>query len=291
MVSQLPRAPFDCVLVGAGRVGTAVALLLQSKGHNVVAVSSRSRDSAAAAAERLGAPVTSPDDLPAADLYLIGTPAASLPEIGRSLVATNRVSGSVLVHFAGAVGIEPLRECSDRGAFVGALHPVQACPDVDSARRNLPHSAWGITCTDGLDVWAKRLVEEDLEGRAVAVAEKDRPLWHAGAVITSNGIAALLAAGEALLGDLGVEAPEAVLGPLAAGTIANARSGGGGAATLTGPLVRGEVDTIADHLGQLEALDPNHSRNYRLASQLILSAIRARGGGATGAAIEALVQP
>jgi predicted short-subunit dehydrogenase-like oxidoreductase (DUF2520 family) len=238
---DLPKAPYRVALVGAGRVGVAVCALLVERGHRIVSVSSRSESSAAAAAERLQSHVGEPED---ADAILVGAPE---PALSQAIAGIS--SPAPVVHFAGVVGIEPFRR--DAGPVL-ALHPVQACPDVDTAIERLPGCAWGVTCDDDVRPWAHSLVRE-LEGRPVDVAEGDRAAWHAAAVATSNGIAALMATGEAILESLGVAEPEAVLGPISAATVANAREGGGGAATLTGPVVRGEVETVRRHLAALSS--------------------------------------
>jgi predicted short-subunit dehydrogenase-like oxidoreductase (DUF2520 family) len=104
-----------------------------------------------------------------------------------------------------------------------------------------------------------------------------RPVWHAAAVVVSNGLAALLATGEDLLGSIGISDPGGALGPLAEGTLANALEGGGGAATLTGPAVRGERDTIVRHLRAIAAADDQLSGPYGLATSLTIhAAVRAR---------------
>jgi predicted short-subunit dehydrogenase-like oxidoreductase (DUF2520 family) len=128
-------------------------------------------------------------------------------------------------------------------------------------------------------------------GIPVPVAEDDRALWHAAAVMTSNGIAALLATGEAILARIGVDDPEAVLGPLAAGAVANARSGGGGGATLTGPVVRGEVATLRKHLEALGSDAPELVPAYRLVARTILAAAASAGRlpADTAGEIEAVV--
>jgi predicted short-subunit dehydrogenase-like oxidoreductase (DUF2520 family) len=97
-------------------------------------------------------------------------------------------------------------------------------------------------------------------------------MWHAAAVVTSNGTAALLAAGEDILRAIGVVDAETVLGPLALGTMKNAIEGGGGGATLTGPVVRGDVDTVLLHIAALRDRDPELAQTYVTISAAILEA-------------------
>jgi len=278
------------LLVGAGRVGTAVAYLLERSGREPAGVVSRSPASAERAATRLGCGVISSlDDAPEADLYLLGVPDAAIEDVARSLAAV-AAPGAMAVHFAGSLGIGPLEALAERGLGVAALHPVQACPDVGTAIERLPGSAWGITCSPGLTGRCEDFVRA-VAGLPVPVEEADRALWHAAAVMTSNGIAALLATGESILQTIGVADPERVLGPLAAGAVATARAGGGGGATLTGPVVRGEVSTLRRHLEALDAQAPELVPAYRLVARTILAAAARAGrlpAEATGQ-IEAVV--
>ncbi len=266
--------PFAFALIGAGSVGTAVARGLTAASHKPIGVASRSAASAQRAADELGSVTFDLAEPVTADVYLIGTPLDAVPSVAEQLLG--EAAGSTFVHFAGTAGIEPLRRVIDAGGHACALHPVQACPDVESALRNLPGSAWGVTCSPGMEGWCERFVT-DLDGIPIAVKEADRAVWHAAAVVTSNGIAGLIAGGELMLEEIGIESPEKIFGPLAAGTIANARLGGGGAATLTGPVVRGEVDTIKSHIDRLRDGGDDLVNAYRDASLVVLSAAKRAG--------------
>lgn len=280
-----PTTPLRLALIGAGRVGTAVTELLRRRGHVVAGVASRSADSARRAADFLDAEVFDHHaTLPEADIVVLGVPDGEIEDVAGRLAKHVRGVGGpqdiepcAVVHFAGASGIEPLTAVLDAGAGAAALHPVQACPDVSSAIERIPGSAWGVTTSNGLEAWVTGFVAQELSGDPVMVAEEDRPLWHAAATITSNGIAALLAIGEGLLSSIQVEAPEGVLGPLAAGTVTNAATRGGGAATLTGPVVRGEADTIAAHLERIAGVAPQLVEDYaRVVRVIVAAALTAR---------------
>lgn len=268
----LPDPPFRIALVGAGRVGTAVAALLGEAGHQIVSVSSRTAASADLAAERLQTVRVAVADVAGADVLLLGVPEATLAEVGASLPR----DGSVVVHFAGATGIAPL-QVSAAGRALCALHPVQACPDVETGVRRLPGSAWGVTCSRGADGWVRRVIEEDLKGKMFPVAEENRAIWHAAAVTTSNGISALMAVGEALLSAIGVEAPEQVLGPIARGTVLNALEAGGGGASLTGPVVRKETELIVRHISEITRRVPDLLPAYLQSLHMIVTSALAAG--------------
>ena len=270
---QNTSLPARVLLVGAGRVGTAVTALLARGGAEVAGVASRTAASATKAANFLDAPIVDLSALPAADLVVIGGVDQAISLLAEKVVSSPSASARV-VHLSGASGTEPLRAVVEAGGTAWALHPVQACPDVQVAIERLPGSAWGVTVSDGLTD-AMELVRR-LGGVPFEVEEAARPLWHAASVMTSNGISALLAFGEEILESIGIESPDQVLGPLATGSITNARAGGGGAQTLTGPVVRGEASTVRKHLDALQGA-PELQARYRNAARMILAAADSSG--------------
>ena len=274
-MATTPSSPFTYSLVGAGRVGTAVAELLRRGGHEPVAVASRTDASSRRAAELLDTEVAEITSLPPCDVVLIGTVDGAIEQTAVA-IAPRLGEGSIVVHFAGSLGVEALAPVLMAGARRAAMHPVQACPDVDTAIQRIPGSAWGIACEDGLAGWCTDLVAKDLAGRPYLVPDELRPLWHAAAVVVSNGIAGLLATGEELLASAGIDDPTSALGPLALGTLTNAIEGGGGGKTLTGPAVRGERPTIERHLDAIARSDEGLLHPYGLATELtVRAAVRA----------------
>lgn len=273
-MSSLPVGPLRVALFGAGRVGTAVATLLSRRGHDIVAVSSPHEASAEAAAARLQAPVVEPSAIQDAQVILIGAPDGALSDAVARLGRSTR--GAVLVHFAGSAGIEPLREAQEAAALC-ALHPVQACPDADTAVERLPGSAWGVTCSENARGWSHALINDELGGTPFDVGEEDRVLWHAAAVTTSNGIAALMSTGELLLSSIGVASPGDVLGPISAGTVTNVREARSAGSAVTGPVVRGEIDVIARHSAEVRTRVPELLPAYTETVEMIVSGAKAAG--------------
>ncbi|HYZ46761.1 MAG TPA: DUF2520 domain-containing protein [Actinomycetota bacterium] len=269
-----PDPPLRVALVGAGRVGTAVAGRLRTAGHEIVGVWSRSDASIARAQSVLDAPSGSIDEVVArANLVLLGTPEAALVKLGGE-IAGSISERSVVCHFSGSVGIGPLSSVTSAGLC--ALHPVASFPDERTGGPRLEGVAWGRTCSAGLEAWADALVRRDLGGVPIAVAEDDRPVWHAAAVTTANGTAALLAAGEALLRSVGVRDPWQVIGPLTAGVLANA-SELGVTAALTGPIARGDTHVVERHLEALQERTPSLLPLYLAASWSVFLAAEREG--------------
>ncbi|MDP9226567.1 MAG: DUF2520 domain-containing protein [Actinomycetota bacterium] len=278
------------MLIGAGRVGTAVTALLQRSGHHILGVASRSPASASRAAGLLAAPVVEVGDMPMAEVVLLGVPEGALGEVASEVAAQARTK--IVCHFAGVAGIGPLSPVLDAGMLAAALHPVQACPDVETAIRRLPGSAWGVTTSPEISAWAHEVITRDLHGEPVDVEERHRPLWHAAAATTANGIAALLSLAGAMLADIGIEQPGGVLGPLAAGVLAGATTAGGTGQTLTGPVARGDAMTVRAHVEALRSQAPDLLEAYRAAAAtILLAAVRTEDiGPATENTIRAALE-
>jgi predicted short-subunit dehydrogenase-like oxidoreductase (DUF2520 family) len=264
-------------LIGAGKVGTAVAEMLRGAGHDIVGVASRTTRSARSGAARLSTQTfDSTRELPPCDVVLVGTNDDAIEEVARD-VALHIVSPVVVCHFAGSEGTEPLSSVASAGGWTCAAHPVASCPSAAAALRRLPGCAWGVSGDVAVRSWVAAIVERDLGGRAVAVREEDRALWHAAAVTTANGLAALVSSGERLLAHAGVAQPSSVLGPLCAGVIANIEETGSADEALTGPVVRGDSGTIVRHVSELRERAPDLVDTYVFTSRLVLaSALRSR---------------
>ncbi len=212
---------------------------------------------------------------PECDVVLLGVTDGALEEIAARL-APILAGPEIVCHFAGARGVHVLEALSDQARGLCALHPVQAIPSVEAGVDRLPGSAWGVTCSAGLEEWAEPFVSEELGGTPVMVPEDDRASWHAAAVMSSNGIVALLALGGMILEGIGIGGPSDILGPLAAGTLANVAEVGGAAKALTGPIARGETSTVERHIEALSTT-PELRDAYLNAARLIFAAAAAPG--------------
>jgi hypothetical protein len=157
------------------------------------------------------------------------------------------------VHVSGSLGLDALAALA--GHAVGSFHPLQSFP----APRP-PEAFQGITVavdasTTGLE---RRLAQlaRDIGAQPRHVADEERVLYHAAAVFASNYVVAVIAAAVKILQKAGWsrdEAEQALL-PLVEGVVANARSAGVTKA-LTGPIRRGDVETVQRHLEALRMIN------------------------------------
>lgn len=219
--------------IGGGRAGGALARALGAAGWEIAGILGRN-DPVEGAAQDV-------------DWLVIATPDGAIAEVASRVEPTQ---GTLVVHLAGALGPGVLGRHSRRAG----LHPLLSLPDPDVGSARLAGGAWFAVAGDE----GVRQAVEDLGGRAFAIRDEDRAAYHAAACIASNHLVALLGQVERVGGTAGVPL-EAYL-ELARGTLDNvARLGP--AAALTGPVARGDQDTVARHL---EALDPSERGPYEV---------------------------
>jgi predicted short-subunit dehydrogenase-like oxidoreductase (DUF2520 family) len=230
-------------LVGPGRAGTAVATALVAAGWRVVAVAGREADapSTRAAAARFGAPATTaPDAVRDADLVVIATPDAAIEAVAAELGATVR-RDALVVHLSGARGVDVLGAVPAR---TGALHPLQTLPSADAGAERLTGAWCAVAGDPQVAEIARRLGMQPIE-----VADEDRAAYHAAACIAANHLVALLAQVERV-----APVPLDAFLPLIRAAVDNVEDLGAEAA-LTGPVARGDVETVRGHLGALSEAD------------------------------------
>jgi predicted short-subunit dehydrogenase-like oxidoreductase (DUF2520 family) len=154
-------------------------------------------------------------------------------------------------HVSGATGLDALASATERGAEVFSLHPLQTIPGPDTSLAGAPCAVAGST--PGATAYAADLAER-LGLRPFEVAEEARAAYHAAASIASNFLVALEESAAELLAAAGVDDARELLAPLVLRTAANWAEHG--APALTGPIARGDEETVNRHLAALEERAP-----------------------------------
>jgi predicted short-subunit dehydrogenase-like oxidoreductase (DUF2520 family) len=267
-----PLADLRFCLAGSGRVGSSMARWAAASGARPVAVAYHAAPTAAAAlAADLGAravPLAELESGDDSDLLLVAVPDPALPEVVARLAG--RRQAPVALHTSGSRGADVLAPLaagggssigSSIGSAIGALHPLKAFP------RPLPHpdAARGVFFAVDGDPDAVALAERLVAawgGVAGRVPGDRRDLYHLAATLAAGGVTTLLATAERIARAAGL--PPAVVGgylELARGAVAAATeevvAGGGVAAAITGPVARGDDETVARHLAALADLLPD----------------------------------
>jgi predicted short-subunit dehydrogenase-like oxidoreductase (DUF2520 family) len=210
-------------VIGTGRAGGAIAARLRERGGTVT--TGREAD-------------------PAAELVLLTVPDAAIAEVARGIA-----TGPWVGHVSGATTLAALDPHEQRFS----VHPLQTL-----TRARGPEQLDGAWAAIGAETDASRdrarWLAETLGLRPFEVAEADRALYHAGAVIGGNYLVTLYQAASRLLAEVG--APPQAIVPLMTRTIENGFD-------LTGPIARGDWTTVEAHLRALEARAPDLVPLYR----------------------------
>ena len=249
-------------VVGAGRVGAVLGAALARAGHRVTgayAVSAQSR--ARAAALLPGVPLADvPSIVADAELVLLAVPDDALAHLVAGLSATDTwQAGQMVAHTSGRHGVGVLEPARAHHVLPLAIHPAMTFTGTAMDLERLTECSFGVTTDEALRPVAEALVVE-MGADPVWVAEGDRAAYHCALAHGANHLVTLTAQSMELLARAGVEEPRRVVGPLMRAALDNALRMGD--AALTGPVARGDVGTVEDHLRELERLSPEIRRTY-----------------------------
>jgi predicted short-subunit dehydrogenase-like oxidoreductase (DUF2520 family) len=196
----------------------------------------------------------------ACDLLLLTVPDDMLENVANKLSAAGAIrSGQYVVHTSGKHGLAALAPAAERGARVLAMHPAMTFTGTDVDLDRLTGCVFGVTATAETEALAESLVA-DLGGTPMWVPEDRRALYHAGLAHGANHLVTLVSQAMDLLRASGAEDPAATLRPLLTAALDNALSYGD--AALTGPIVRGDVNTVRAHLADIAESSPSTLPSY-----------------------------
>jgi predicted short-subunit dehydrogenase-like oxidoreductase (DUF2520 family) len=205
-------------VIGRGRVGAAVAARLVERGVSVV------------------------DD--GAELVVLCVPDAAIAGAARSID-----TGPWIAHVSGATSLAALEPHVRRFS----VHPLQTF--TRSRGPEQIDGAWGAVTAETGEARDRALQFAHVLGlRSFEIADADRAIYHAGAVMASNYLVTLYRAAARLLAIAG--APPEALVPLMERTIGNGFE-------LTGPIVRGDLETVEKHLKEIARRAPDLVPVYR----------------------------
>ncbi len=247
------------VVVGAGAAGSVLTLALCDIGIRVSHVISRTPESAHRLAEAAGADTASNRLVDVRDvpkLLILSVPDDEIPVVARGLANLGlEWKGCTAMHMSGALSSAVLKPLQDRGAETMSFHPMISL-HVDSPTDVLKGAWINIEGTRDAAVIGQSIADR-VGARGRIVSARDKAVIHVVASLASNYVVTLLSLAVDLLGSTGVDPSEydALLRPLLSGTISNVDFQDPGEA-LTGPISRGDQETVRAHLDILGDLAP-----------------------------------
>jgi predicted short-subunit dehydrogenase-like oxidoreductase (DUF2520 family) len=272
-----PGQPPIIGIVGAGAVGTALGVALTRAGWPIHAVASRDAERRERFRTLVDVRRVFVDPEPILDeveLIILAVPDDAIAPLAGSL---RMYGGQAMIHTSGALGADVLAPAMGAGTQIGAFHPLVAFADTERAVAAL-HGA--TVAIEGDDQLAAMLADmaEAIGAVPVRLAAGSKAAYHAAAVLAAGGFVALLDAIAELgrVAGLDEAGSLAIYGPLIEGTLGNARALGIRAA-LTGPMTRGDLGTLTDHLATLRAHAPGVLDLYVAAARREIDLAQARG--------------
>jgi predicted short-subunit dehydrogenase-like oxidoreductase (DUF2520 family) len=278
-----PHAPADpggrprIGIVGAGSVGTALAVAASRAGWPVAAVSSRDPDRLerfrrlVPGARGFQSATALPDEV---DLLLLTVPDDAIAEVA----ATIRLyAGQGIAHTSGALPASVLDPARAAGTTAASFHPLVAFASVERSVAALRGATVALEGDESLVSLLAELATA-IGAQPVRLPPGGKAAYHAAAVLSAGGFIGLLDAIAELGRGAGLDerGSLAIYAPLIRQSLANAEALGI-ADALTGPLLRGDVETVRGHLAVMRRLAPGALELYRAAAHREIAIAEGRG--------------
>lgn len=231
-------------VIGAGKAGRALAHAMQIGGIDVVGLHGRRPAEGTTWGEW-------PESLGRATVVLVTVRDAELEGVLRDLLTAGLAEGAVVLHASGTAEPPTLDLLRTQGHSGGTFHPLLPLTDPTRAAEQL-HRAWIGIDGDARARSVSRKLAAAIGARVVEIPDGAKARYHAAAVLVSNFPIVLFALATRVLRSAGVseEAASGVAGTLLTAAVENARAVAPSAA-LTGPVARGDVETVRAHLAAL----------------------------------------
>lgn len=238
-------------IVGAGKVGSALARAFHSRGYELVGIASKTHASASKLAAEFNVPagIKAAPFTKYAQIVIIATPDRTIHSIVTEIAQDGGFGpGQVVLHTSGAISVETLEPARTAGAFTGSLHPLQSFTEGENSQDKMTGAYFALSGQKQALEQAEKIVAE-LNGHSFIILDQDKPLYHAAACITSNYMVSLMHWATQIYGQFGLSPQQATMAllPLLQGTMDNIQKFGPVDA-LTGPISRGDGITIKSHL-------------------------------------------
>ncbi len=247
-------------IVGCGKVGTSLAWFLSRRGYPLVGVACKHLESAKAAARIVDTDMFNDkawEVTPLADVVFITTPDGAISRTCEDILKHSGFKeNAVVLHCSGSLPSTILSFDEKGGYHTGSLHPLQSFASLKTDRNPFRDIIAAIE-GDVIATVTARAMAKDLGATCLEIKTEAKSLYHASAVVASNYLVSLMDLSLRLMASAGISGKDAigVLYPLVKGTLGNIEKVGIPEA-LTGPVSRGDVETVADHLKEMNHKTP-----------------------------------
>ncbi|MCW9050484.1 MAG: DUF2520 domain-containing protein [Deltaproteobacteria bacterium] len=262
-------------LVGPGRVGCAITKSLYRAGYPISAVIGRDRHKAISACEFIGCSTELASveltNIPATEIILLAVPDDQIVISAQRLQGMNELPESTtLIHFSGLYPADIMR-LTGTAIRLLSLHPLLPFADRQSAFDSLEHCPCALEGNASALALGEELIRA-IGGQSFLLDGEKKALYHSSACIASNFLVTLIAWARDLLINCGIKSDQAIplLMPLIQASIENIKTYGPEQG-LTGPIVRGDVETVSKHIEALRKTSVNQRDTYLKLGELTLA--------------------
>lgn len=242
-------------IVGCGRVGSVLTRYLTEIGYRPAGFASRSL----ASAQKLAALArvdTASDVLwevtRGVDMVFITTPDDRIEPVCEKIASREGFDpDTVILHCSGSLPSTILSSAKKCQALIGSMHPLQSFSTAEYQTSPFQGIIIAVEGEKGAIEMAEATAQA-LGGKCLQIDTGAKTLYHASAVVASNFLVTLMDLAFQLIERAGISREDAftVLQPLVSGTLANIEKVGIPDA-LTGPIVRGDVETVKSHVREI----------------------------------------
>ena len=242
-------------IIGAGRLGTTLAVALANRSYLIRSLVARRAANARKAARLLDGhtqvlAAKNLGSLRSADLFLITTPDDQIGYVAAELARLELDRKPTALHTSGALSAEVLAPLRAKGWSTGSIHPLISVSGSGAALRG---AFWSVEGDKSALRLGKRIVR-DLGGKSFSIRSEDKPLYHAAAVMSSGNVMALFDVALEMLIQCGLtrKTARSILQPLLSSAVENLETKDP-AQALTGTFSRGDLETVKRHLNALQS--------------------------------------
>jgi len=264
-------------IIGAGKVGTCLGHVLKTRGFSISAVA----DSLGPPAWDRARPFIGDDSIYTednrtvvrlSDIIAVTTQDRAIRTVaGEIAVSEDHLGGKLFFHTSGLEPSSVMSELADKGAMIGSLHPLQTFPDIESAIEVLPQTPIFIEgSSDAITLLTE--IAKTIGSKVYEIKAEDKRAYHLSAVFVCNLLCALFSTAADIMNriDIGLEP----FLPIIHATMKNIEDKGP-LLSLTGPVVRGDDETVRSHLEVMADMDI-HRNVYKALSKAALDMAQKR---------------
>lgn len=268
--------------IGAGRVGTALGYLLNNRGYKVVGIASRNLNSAESAAHFIGEDIAASNDLfvfvEESDIVFITTNDDAITHVIQGIAENCQIrDGQIFVHVSGSLPAKVFMPIELKGGLGISIHPLQTIASPIEGIKNILGSLFAIEGNERAFDTASEIVKS-LDGTPFFIESEKKPLYHLAAVISCNYFVTLIDTSMKIFENIQIDNEKGLTGllKLIRGTINNVERLGTKQA-LTGPIARGDVDTIKDHIKAIKKFMPQLNEFYKILGKMTVDLALEKG--------------